>query len=590
MQRKKKRSIIFELHSIPIKIRSLCKKACSLIHFSSGRVPQTRRHGSRPLILGRDLRKPSEKVLKEHSNLSTKRLYLVSYSIPLSLLVVLLLGLNVMINPGLFLVDKSSAVTVQDEWVVKENDISSSFDSETMLLATFDSPLPASANTTGPSLSLAVSNTEQIVNAVQGGKTVYGAYDVTLIGHNVLNYTLSMKASSSNLTMPTGVSSSTSAISGAGGKSGSSMVANTWGYNFADASASEDNYNNLSYATLPTTDNRLAGGDVTDSNTVNLSKKLIFAAKFAEAAAPGLYSASITLSAAATPAIIGQVWSNGVDSEINTMQEVTEVWTQQYCNGVGSAGVSAKGIKVGDTLNLRDVRDDRSYNIVKLEDGACWMQEDLKLEGQMNLVDPQNDNYLTPEDSDVTARWRLPATLIGNDSTKVVTGWVSAVASSARFNDTQYGVVYDWYAATAESGKELLSSGDGFMHAQSSICPKGWHLPSYPGDGIGSFNYLFASGQANITDSVGGSSKLQAAPYNFKITGFLDATDDGSSSDGEDPKLDVRGGRWWTNTVYRDKPSAYTYYLNLTASTVRIAESVSRSVKGGYSVRCVATY
>ena len=51
-----------------------------------------------------------------------------------------------------------------------------------------------------------------------------------------------------------------------------------------------------------------------------------------------------------------------------------------------------------NTLQLVDIRDNKLYWVTKLQDGHCWMTQNLDL-------DLNTTTILTPADSDVTANW-----------------------------------------------------------------------------------------------------------------------------------------------------------------------------------------
>ncbi len=563
MQRKKKRSIIFELHSIPINIRSLCKKACSLIRFSSGRVPRTRRHGSRPLILGRDLRKPSEKVLKEHSNFSTKRLYLVSYSIPLSCIVALLLGLGMMINPSN--ASKTHAVEVtsdppddsfSDFAGIDDGDnsgVGSGEDSEDDEYGIM--PLKGGLDTTKPPLpkydpatiGLTISDTNQTIQAIQGGDTVYGSYAVSMSGGNIKDYTLSIQTDSANLVMPSGANASTSTISGVGSATGSSMTANKWGYAIAETTT--NNYANLTYKTVPTSATSIATTTVASPYTLSANKKLVFAAKFGDSATPGQYSSKITLSLAATPAETGRVWSNGTPSYITAMQDIDS----NFC---------ASSIPVGSTITLSDNRGSiPDYKIIKMGDGTCWMAENLRL---TEVMIDYRDSDMT-EDS---GHFYFPDSETVSDFTNS-----NQNTAQVRYDgDTTYGAYYNYYTATA--GSAPSGSGD----APNSICPKGWKLPAY--DGTGSFINLKNNYISSWT-TVNGKNGYKMG-YNSNDA-FWPAA--GSIYSGSISSAGSTGG-YWSRRVY-ESDLAYGLYFE-SSYVYPQYKYVGRYI--GYSVRCVANY
>jgi uncharacterized protein (TIGR02145 family) len=117
---------------------------------------------------------------------------------------------------------------------------------------------------------------------------------------------------------------------------------------------------------------------------------------------------------------------------------------------------SEKYSDTNKTYTLKDSRDNNSYQVRRLDDGNCWMVNNLRLAGGTTI---------SSADSDVVKDYTLPA----------------SNAESFQNNDEQNmfdatvktGAYYNWYAATAGTGNTLMTSGE----ASGSICPKGWRLP-----------------------------------------------------------------------------------------------------------------
>ena len=84
------------------------------------------------------------------------------------------------------------------------------------------------------------------------------------------------------------------------------------------------------------------------------------------------------------------------------------------------------------------------------------------------------------------------------------------------------GILYNWFAATAESGKYLTPNE---TSVDDSICPSGWKLPvnynqettdkSLPG-------LLFGSYQ--LSNDKTGSEMARKAPLSFTLTGYIEPT------------------------------------------------------------------
>ncbi len=527
-----------------------------------------------------------------------KRKYLVSYSLPLSCMVVLLLGLGMMINPGLFSVDKSSAVMIQDGRVVKEND--SNLDSSTghaegdnnsdsnaaentdpvdegfggfggdkTELSQEDVDAGISLQAASSAIGITITNTDQVISTVQGGSTAYGNYDVRVTGNLVNDYALSIKAASANLTMPSGASSSTSTISGVGsGTTGTNMGTNKWGYAVTDTSTT--NYAGLTYKTTPTVTTNIANGNASSSHTVDITKRLVFAAKFGNDVTPGTYSASITLSATATPADLTGlgIWANGTNAGTTSMQGISSGFCKNNSN-----------VSAGDTIILTDSRDGNQYAVYKASDGNCWMGENLRLSGPTTL---------TSSNSDVSSNWNMPTDTISwnaniEDDTAYNAIQIKTGSTSLEGWKNGFGNYYSWRAATAGTGTTSVVRTD----APSSICPKGWKLPAYSGDGslqslIGSYRSDRLTGQTiNGTPNMNGfyfgydSTSLARGANFWPAAGNI--ASNGLHNSGE-------SGFYWSRTASNNAKEAFIFRMDSSISFMGFYRYL------GYSVRCVASY
>jgi len=194
-------------------------------------------------------------------------------------------------------------------------------------------------------------------------------------------------------------------------------------------------------------------------------------------------------------------------------------------------------LPIGDDsiMPLTDERDGTIYRIRRMEDGKCWMIDNLALE----LGNPANPltTILTPATSDVatntpvdlTNNGATTDTLIGSngiftnpdlqytngsgvyltDNGNRPAAWgignggfdawrqvnpVGGIATNGAtiitagtpgidFGDgstTGYGYLYNWYTATASTGNQnVTTTGE---EATGSICPKSWKLPTGYGD------------------------------------------------------------------------------------------------------------
>ena len=403
-----------------------------------------------------------------------------------------------------------------------------------------DTPTSRAAS---PSAALTINNGGSINTSASTtvGETAYISNTVNVQASEIKSYVLQVSYASGS----TGLKSSDGkvTIGGAGGKTGTSLSNNTWGYGWGygwgDTSVANAG---LTYSTMPsagTTAN--LSGNAISNNAINFTKKLVFAAKFGEDVSSGHYRASVMLSLVAEPSAVTL-------TKISNMQDMTS----QICGNSN----------IGETATLKDTRDNNTYNVRKHEDGNCWMTQNLRLIGPKTL---------TPADSDVKSNYALAASINGKTSTS--TGNTSDFSNKKSMTDQSFyrtdtlaanGVYYSWYSATASTGSSN-SSGN----APSSLCPRGWKLP--PSSGNGSYaNFLTA---ANIGNSSSGVSKLTSTPYKFRLAGYvIDGT----------LRYDTTESRYWTSYNSSIPPAFSLYTDNYIAADTNYNYL-------GFFVRCVAT-
>ena len=192
----------------------------------------------------------------------------------------------------------------------------------------------------------------------------------------------------------------------------------------------------------------------------------------------------------------------------------------------------------GDSATLTDNRDQKTYNVTRLSDGNVWMTQNLR------LGDSSNTMTLTSEDSNVEEDYTLPVAQTSNG-----TNWGTTPNSSHVFatNNEANGNFYNYYTATAGTNP---SSGD----AASSVCPKGWKLPTYTG-----FSSLLATYGRTVNTS----------PLYLKNAGYY-----------EDTAWVGNGSRFdfWSSTASTATTAGHIY------STTNLIDNK----KWGFALRCVA--
>ena len=191
------------------------------------------------------------------------------------------------------------------------------------------------------------------------------------------------------------------------------------------------------------------------------------------------------------------------------------------------------------TKTLTDTRDNNTYTVSKLADDKCWMTQNLRIAGKT----------LTPDDSDVTSNYTVPASSESG---------FSGFDTSNAYIDSDDGF-YTWYTATAGTGAQSMSSGN----TSVSICPKGWRLPT--GGNNGEFKILY--------DNYNSPSALRSSPVNFTLSGYVYSSSHryrGSDS------------RYWSSTVYSGSDA---YNLGLGVSNVYPTNLNGKHL--GFSIRCI---
>ena len=177
------------------------------------------------------------------------------------------------------------------------------------------------------------------------------------------------------------------------------------------------------------------------------------------------------------------------------------------------------------------------------------MTQNLRLVGSRTL---------TSADSNVTSNFTLTA----SDSGTWCTTNDSACDDQSMVLDsgnTTYGTYYNWYAATAGTGKYSTSSGN----VSSSVCPKGWRLPT--GGSSGEFQTLYSNYN---------SSELMRGGPAFVLSGDRN----GSSTRNQGSR-----GFYWSSSAL---DSNLAYYLYLNSSIINSVDNYNKYF--GFTVRCIA--
>ncbi|MBR3220300.1 hypothetical protein IKF76_00315, partial [Candidatus Saccharibacteria bacterium] len=343
----------------------------------------------------------------------------------------------------------------------------------------------------------------------------------------------------------------------------SSFPVNSWGYSLDDI-AGNQTFSPIPASSSPTTLKTTTTPTTSLPNGVDQTD-ITFAVKADTNLPAGTYKDTVVFS----------VVANYVPSALEQLSNMQDM-TPAVCNAAN----------IGDEATLIDTRDNKTYNIRKMEDGKCWMIQNLA------LGSTTGDITLTPADSNVSTDFTIPSSAVqtsgtaswGNSDVRVFdngNAWIQPTSSgsNATVNTTgtppsqsQYiGNYYNWYTATAGTGTAAMTSGV----ATSSICPKGWRLPT-SNSTTADFNAMTNSiiqldtNANNVPDK---SFVMQSAPHYFNLAGNYNGG------------ANYRGvyGNWWSSTP---NTASYGYSLRLSRASVHPQYYGSRAY--GFSVRCVA--
>lgn len=395
-------------------------------------------------------------------------------------------------------------------------------------------------------------------------------------------YSVYVKSNSQNLV---GQKSSANTIPGLQGSATyTNLPVNTWGYTATEGTTISDN---ATYKAVSVTGN----GDKIAENTSNKITSdtktiaLAFAARINDTKPVDTYRNTVTMSVVSSPIELALV-------DIEEMQQMTSA----VCENTPTEPAT------GSSKQLKDVRDGKYYWVAKLADRKCWMTQNLDLDLSTNKVltaadsdapmagyTPIYDTAMIADDDTVLAddtgqrSWSLGDYRIINPtiSSNCGSGRNSAADCSSQFTayttpitangdaNAHYilGNHYQWNTATAGTGGSVTSG-----QALSSICPKGWRLPT--SNTGGEFEELVTVlGGATSTDSV------TNAPF-YGVRG-------GDVSQMTDHLFEFagHGGAYWSSTP--DSNGSYAYYLNFyeTASVEPFSDYYRQL---GFSVRCIA--
>ena len=269
---------------------------------------------------------------------------------------------------------------------------------------------------------------------------------------------------------------------------------------------------------------------------------------------------------------------------------------------------SCSSLSYGKVTALTDTRDNNVYTVGKMQDGKCWMMENLRLDSQyssdsskaqgfggvfVGLADSEDSSFgttnpnslynttnITGNDKvDRFPRYNNNNTNIGGTNSLGTTLIVSpGLWDGSKPNDEQeeagnndhvqwygYGNYYTLAAAKA-------NTDDYVYYANTSICPKGWTLPD-------EMNYL------KLRQVIGNKTQWRNYPNNYVYSGTSGGKFYHNYSDIYD-----RGktGRYWTTDGAQGTSGGKDYApIEINHSRSRIENNYGEFGRSGLAVRCV---
>lgn len=314
-----------------------------------------------------------------------------------------------------------------------------------------------------PSVAMDVTVTDM------GGKFVSGVADLTIATNSPNGYKVFMTSADAGETALRDLeeANNTRTIDSITTDTvGGSMTGNVWGYAISTNEISE----NSTFGPIPANANNAIYDKDSVSDATGDVYKLGFGAHVDPSLPAGTYTNSMVVSVVASPKPTTALG-------IFNMQEMTS----DICSNM----------EMDVQYELEDVRDQKRYSIAKLKDGKCWMTQNLAYDFVSGAI-------VTPENTDVSA-----ATTIPSDALNIGT---SANGNSYSFVWKGSAVNGDYYSLCAATFCSAFGKFSG-SESTSSVCPKGWKLPSRD-----EYSNL-ASGLTTAT--------ITQLPYNFVNSGYV---------------------------------------------------------------------
>ena len=168
-----------------------------------------------------------------------------------------------------------------------------------------------------------------------------------------------------------------------------------------------------------------------------------------------------------------------------------------------------------------DTRDETIYQVKRLEDGRCWMMQNLDLGRTALTTDltSTNTNLSTTVASSTFNGW-----IKSTGSWTVSSGEIIPVDGTDSVSNVPYGTLYNYYAASAGT----ISTYSNAYNAVYDICPAGWRLPTggTSGEFAGIYAYYDSYNDVRASEANGGlayplsGAFVQSSPESKDVSGI----------------------------------------------------------------------
>ena len=475
--------------------------------------------------------------------------------------------------------------------------------------------------TVAPTLNLSTS-TDNLALESNVGEFVHGSIDVNVTTNSQYGYTLTLEDvdNESSLVHNNTLVEDKLTSSFEGAKTSDLMEDNTWGFSL-DAT---------DYYFIPTVGNPVALKRTTSAHANYDTTSVDFGAKVGTNLTAGTYTDSVRFSVYVNGVDGNPESTNGSSSQINvsepgvissgdsedneylldydsttgacntdkTLHDITSMQRMSSCICQNTTKPSSSaavfdwdGSHHDDAsyvprTKLVDTRDGSTYIVSKLADGNCWMNQSLALtltdgtaikasnnDGTVTKVTPDNSTQtvvnIVWEDNDNHWRSYQPnasESYYQNGATKAST----PSDTGDNYDTEKAGNYYNWYDATAGTGTSDFVGGD----APSSICPRGWRLPSVSGER----SYESLMNIYGISNNQESATKLRMNPLNFNLSGNYDSW--GYTS------FQEQIGFYWMSSAANFDTNA----VNFNVSQKNVYFAIGSSSRKGYGepIRCIA--